>query len=185
MSFINLFGGDKKVNNTKTENTSIDASTTKSNSDNVSSWLQQNLAQIKNSTAINNTSLENTDSFNRTSLSLFSDVGNIAPGSGTQGLESASMERIFDSVLRSPVLNANTISKDPNANSKNFDFTGTSKIATDVITASGKNQLGTFFEGVTDLSKATSPTSASNSPWLYPLIGVVVIVVAFLFFRRR
>lgn len=193
MSFLNLFGGDKKVNNTTTQNTSVDASTTASNSNNVSNWLQQNLAQIKNSTQINNTNLELTDSFNSTAFTLFADVGNITPGSTRSPLlDSKSIENIFDGVLKSPVLNANDISKDPNVNAKNFDFAGTSKIAADVITSSGKNQLGTFFEGVTDLSKATSPTNAVNSgsasplnsPWFWPAMVALVLGVVILFRRR-
>jgi MYXO-CTERM domain-containing protein len=189
MSFLNLFGGDKKVNNTTTTNNAFDQSVTKSNSDNVSNWLQNNLSQISNSTRINNTNLENTDSFNRTQLTVFSDVGNIAPGSTVSPmLDSVGIQNIFDGVLKST--NPNRIDKDPNGNAKNFDFTGTSKIAVDVIDSSGRNQLGTFYSGVNDVTRSASPTYVGNSgnplnsPMFWPVLGLLALAAIFLLRRR-
>lgn len=191
-SFLNLFGGDKKEANTTNLNTSTDNSVTKSNSDNISNWLQQNLAQITNSTRINNTNLENTDSFNRTAFTILSDVGNIQPGTPVSpALDSVGIQNMFASVLSSPVLAKNAIAKDPNKNP--MDFAGISSIATQVIDSSGKNQLGTYYQGITDLSKATSPTYAPNnpnaspvnSPWFWPVVAGLGIVALFLAFRPR
>lgn len=187
-SFLNLFGGDRKEANTTTTNTSIDNSITKSNADNTSNWLQQNLAQIRNSTNINNTNLENTDSFNRTAFTVLSDVGNIAPGSAVSpALDSVGIQNMFNSVLKSPVFNANAIDKD--TNNARLDMLGISTIARDVIDSSGRNQLGTFYEGVTDLSKVTTPTgqnaSPFASPWFWPVVGGLGALVIFLLFKRR
>lgn len=191
--FLNLFGGDKKTENVTTSNTSVDASKTTTDSNNVSDWLQQNLAQIKNSTRIQNTDIRTTDSYNRTTFSVMSDVGNINPGqSVSPALDSAGIAAIFNSVLSHPIsgITPNSIAADPNADP--MDFAGISRIGVQTIQASG-GVLGDFYKGVTDLTKVSSPTSAVNnpnanplnSPWFWPVAAVITVVFIFFAFRGR
>lgn len=180
----------KKTTTTVNETNQFDQSQHFENAFNTSYWLQQNRSDIRNESSVQNLMLQNTDSFNRNDIRNLANVGNNVGANGPDPfLDSEGMAKIFDSVFSNPIvgITPNKIAADPNANPFEYSFAQqTDSIQRNIDSLT--QGLSRFMGGVVDLTKVSSPTSATNaavsSPWFWPVVAIIVVAIAVVFTRK-
>lgn len=172
---LDLFS--KKTTQTSTT-TNTDNSRTTTLSDSLNSWVSNNLALTKADSRVYNSAFDATDSFNKVNTFNILGAGNPAPALDFVGLRSLFTQP--DDVITS--LNANDISKDPNANKYDWSFDQTSgggNAFLQQVAGLVKNQ----WEGFADTTKANQPASALSLPVIFAVV-IIGIIVLYKIFKR-
>jgi hypothetical protein len=177
--FCGLFGlFNKKITQASTTN-NTDNSRVTTLTDSLNTWTSNNLALTNAQSSVVNSAFDATDSFN--TVNSFN-MANIGGTPDIPALDFTGMRGFFASPDElSDLINANTISKDPNANKYNFDFAD--------ISAGGNE----FLEKVQGLTRETweglvnatgaaalaqNPASGQTSSLMKTAVIVLGVIVA-------
>lgn len=183
---MSLFGGsafDKKITNTSTT-TNTDNSRVSTLTDSLNTAINQNLALTKADSRVYNSAFDAVDSFN--SVASF-ELQNIGSGPASiPTLDFTGLRSLFTNPADlSKLINANTISVDPNANKYNFDFSGQQGQS---FLAGVQGLVKNTWDGLVGATKAEQPiTPVSNTSDLirYGLIAAVVLVLGLLILKVK
>lgn len=191
---FSLFGrsGDNQTtqntSNTTTDINVVDSGNQTYNwSQPINAAFTRNDSYIRNDSNVQNTALQLTDAFNRITTNNWANVGNVNVG-GTAADDASKYVSLFGQFqnLQPKGLNNAT----PDLNTPLLDFTALSRIVTDNINASA-GQARVVQDGFAKNTAATGnalgvATAGANSGLMkWGLIALGVIVVAWLYFRRK